>query len=130
MKIKRILVVEDEAYLLETMVEILKEDLGYEVITATNRGETIQKALSESPDLILLDVELEEKEDGIIVCKELKKKKKTANIPIVMASAHIRNSDVRKGIDAGAEDYIKKPFNIAKLGEIVERVEVKYSREK
>ena len=128
MKIERILVVEDEIYLLETMVEILEEDLGYDVITATNKEETIQKALSELPDLILLDVELEEKEDGIVICEELKRNKKTANIPIVMVSAHVQTSDVRKGLDAGAEDYITKPFNIAKLGQIVKSVERKYSR--
>ena len=75
MKIERILVVEDEIYLLETMVEILEEDLGYDVIAATNKEETIQKAVFELPDLILLDVELEEKEDGIIICEELKKNK-------------------------------------------------------
>ena len=130
MKIERILVVEDEIYLLETMVEILKEDLGYDVITAINKEETIQKTLSELPDLILLDVELEKKEDGIVICEKLKKNKKTANIPIVMVSAHIRTSDVRKGLDAGAEDYITKPFNIAKLGQIVKRVEQKYPYER
>ena len=128
MKIERILVVEDEIYLLETMVEILEEDLGYDVIAATNKEETIQKAVFELPDLILLDVELEEKEDGIIICEELKKNKKTANIPILMVSAHVRTSDVRKGLDAGAEDYITKPFNIARLGQIVKSVERKDSR--
>ena len=127
MIINKILVVEDEGYLLETMVEILKEDLGYHVITATTKKEAIQKAEIDLPDLILLDVELEEREDGLAICKELKTNKKTKNIPIVMVSAHVRTSDIQKGLDAGAECYITKPFNIGKLGEIVKEVEEKYA---
>ena len=114
-----ILVVDDEAYI----VHILEFSLGmegYEVVTAFDGEEAIVKAEREGPDLIVLDIMMP-KLDGYETCRRLKTIDKTKNIPVILLSAKGRSMDQRVGLDAGADEYITKPFSPRKL---VERISI------
>jgi len=113
----KILVVDDEIYI----VHILDFSLGmegYEVITALDGEQAVEKARSEKPDLIVLDIMMP-KLDGYETCKILKGEKETRDIPVILLSAKGRNVDQKVGFEVGADDYITKPFSPRKL---VERI--------
>ena len=110
---KRILVIDD----LPENVFMLQDRLeseGYEVVTAYEGKTGIAKATSEIPDLILLDVMMPEM-TGIEVCKILKQDPGTADIPIIIVTAKSGADDAKEGLEAGAFDYIKKPFEKVEL---------------
>ncbi|MDR4507077.1 MAG: response regulator [Candidatus Brocadiaceae bacterium] len=86
----------------------------YEVVEAYDGEEALEKAKTENPDLILLDVMMP-KITGYEVCKKLRAEEKTSNLPIVMITALHEMDDRIKGIDAGADDFISKPFNKMEL---------------
>ena len=105
---KRILVIDDlpeNVFMLQDRLE----NEGYEVVTAYDGKTGIAKATSDMPDLILLDVMMPEM-TGIEVCKILKQDPGTADIPIIIVTAKSGADDAKEGLDAGALDYIKKPF--------------------
>jgi two-component system alkaline phosphatase synthesis response regulator PhoP len=113
----RILVVDDEIYI----VHILDFSLGmegYEVITALDGEQALEKARAEKPDLIVLDIMMP-KLDGYETCKMLKAEESTKDIPVILLSAKGRNVDQKIGFEVGADDYITKPFSPRKL---VERI--------
>jgi two-component system alkaline phosphatase synthesis response regulator PhoP len=113
----KILVVDDEIYI----VHILDFSLGmegYEVITALDGEQAIEKAHAEKPDLIVLDIMMP-KLDGYETCKALKGDPTTRDIPVILLSAKGRNVDQKIGFEVGADDYITKPFSPRKL---VERI--------
>lgn len=104
-----ILVVEDEEDILELVeYNLLRE--GYRVVGAGTGEDAIRKAVSEAPDLIVLDLMLPGL-DGLEVCKRLKHDDRTSEIPIVMLTAKGEESDVVAGLELGADDYITKPFS-------------------
>ena len=108
---KKILVVDDEP----NIVDILRFNLqreGYEVLAAYDGQEGLDKARSEGPDLILLDVMLPEK-DGFQVCEELRKTDKLT--PIIMLTAREEERDRVLGLELGADDYVVKPFSVREL---------------
>ena len=110
---KRILVIDD----LPENVFMLQDRLeheGFEVITAYDGKSGMEKAFSEHPDLVLLDVMMPDI-TGIEVCKALVTDKKTSDIPIILVTAKSGAEDTREGLEAGAFDYIKKPFNRIEL---------------
>lgn len=107
---KKILIVDDE----KPIVEILKFNLekeGYSTIEAYDGEEAVEKALSEKPDLILLDVMLP-KLDGFTVCKKLRQQ---LTCPILMLTAKEDVVDKIIGLELGADDYMTKPFSIREL---------------
>ena len=107
---KKILIVDDE----KPIVDILKFNLekeGYSIITAFDGEEAYNKAISESPDLIFLDVMLP-KMDGFTVCRKLREKITT---PIIMLTAKEEEVDKVLGLELGADDYMTKPFSIREL---------------
>ena len=113
----RILVVDDEIYI----VHILDFSLGmegYEVLTALDGEQALEKARAEKPDLIVLDIMMP-KLDGYETCKLLKADTNTKDIPVILLSAKGRNVDQKIGFEVGADDYITKPFSPRKL---VERI--------
>jgi len=114
---KRILVIEDE----EAMVDLVKMRLeanGYEVITAYDGQEGLDKARKLEPDLIILDLMLP-KMDGYKVCGLLKADTRYSKIPVVMFTAKVQEDDVKLGKEVGADAYITKPFEPQTLlGEI------------
>ncbi len=113
----KILVVDDEIYI----VHILDFSLGmegYEVLTALDGEQALEKARAEKPDLIVLDIMMP-KLDGYETCKRLKAEDDTKAIPVILLSAKGRNVDQKVGFEVGADDYITKPFSPRKL---VERI--------
>jgi len=109
----KILVVDDEV----NITQILEFSIGaegYEVITAANGEEAINKARREQPDLIILDVMMP-KIDGYEACRILKANPLTKGIPVVLLTAKGRDIDKRLGYEVGATDYIIKPFSPNKL---------------
>jgi two-component system alkaline phosphatase synthesis response regulator PhoP len=113
----RILVVDDEIYI----VHILDFSLGmegYEVLTALDGEQALERVRNDKPDLIVLDIMMP-KLDGYEVCRTIKADPETRNIPVILLSAKGRNVDQKMGFDVGADDYITRPFSPRKL---VERI--------
>lgn len=110
---KKILVIDDlpeNVFLLQDRLE----NEGYEVITAYEGKSGLNKSISEQPDLILLDIMMPDI-TGLDVCKRLVSNEETAHIPIILVTAKIEAEDIKEGLEAGAFDYIKKPFNRIEL---------------
>lgn len=110
---KRILVIDDlpeNVFLLQDRLETE----GFEILTAYDGKSGINKAVNELPDLILLDVMMPEI-NGIEVCKTLVNNPSTASIPVILVTAKSGAEDTKEGLEAGAFDYIKKPFNKVEL---------------
>lgn len=108
---KKILVVDDDVAILEAVQASLEFD-DYLVCTATDGKNAIDKAISESPDMIILDVLLSG-DDGRDVARVLKSDIVTSSIPILMVSAH---PNVQQTVlDAGADDFLPKPFDVNEL---------------
>ena len=107
---RKILIVDDEKAIVDILKFNLKKD-GYQTIEAYDGTEGYQKALSEKPDLILLDVMLPGM-DGFEVCKKLREQIST---PIIMLTARTEEIDKVLGLELGADDYITKPFSIREL---------------
>lgn len=113
MKKGKILVVDDEINITQ-ILEFSIGSEGYEVITAQNGEDAIDKARREQPDLIVLDIMMP-KIDGYEACRILKANPLTKNIPVVLLTAKGRDIDKRLGYEVGATDYIVKPFSPSKL---------------
>lgn len=110
---KKILVIDDlpeNVFLLQDRLE----NEGYEVITAYEGKSGLNKSISEQPDLILLDIMMPDI-TGLDVCKKLVGNEETSHIPIILVTAKIEAEDIKEGLEAGAFDYIKKPFNRIEL---------------
>lgn len=107
---KKVLVVEDDSNIAELLRLYLEKD-GFDVFLAADGGEGIRRAQELQPDLILLDIMLPVV-DGWVVCSEVRK---TSNVPIIMLTAKGEERDVVAGLDAGANDYVTKPFSKAIL---------------
>ncbi len=118
MEKKRILIIEDNADIRENTAEIL-EFSGYETLTASDGKEGVAVALSQHPDLILCDIMMPEL-DGLGVLYLVSNNPRTANIPFIFITAKTERSDIRKGMELGADDYLTKPFDDIELLKTVE----------
>ncbi len=110
---KKILVIDD----LPENVFLIQDRLeheGFEVITAYDGQNGIEKCVNEKPDLVLLDIMMPEI-SGLEVCNYLVNNPNTATIPIILVTAKSAAEDTKEGLEAGAFDYIKKPFNRIEL---------------
>ncbi len=105
---KKILLVDDEKDMVFA-VKMQLEAQDFEVLTATDGQEALDKVHRDKPDLIILDVMLP-KIDGYKVCRMLKFDKKYKNIPIIMFTARIQETDKKVGYEVGADAYLTKPF--------------------
>jgi DNA-binding response OmpR family regulator len=114
----KVLVVDDEEYIQHILNFSLGAE-GYEVITAADGEEAVNIARSEKPDIIVLDIMMP-KMDGYEACKQLKADPRTQNIPVILLTAKGREVDRKLGAEAGADDYVVKPFS---PGRLIERVE-------
>ena len=126
MKKGKVLVVDDEVNITQ-ILEFSIGSEGYEVLTASNGEEAIDKARREQPDLIILDIMMP-KIDGYEACRILKANPITKNIPVVLLTAKGRDIDKRLGYEVGASDYIIKPFSPNKLIERIHELLVTSSR--
>ncbi|MFT6856026.1 MAG: CRP-like cAMP-binding protein [Cyclobacteriaceae bacterium] len=123
---KKILIIEDQLEVRENIEELL-ELSNYEPITAENGKVGIKKALEVKPDLILCDIMMPEM-DGYEVLYLLGKNPDVANIPFIFLTAKSEQTDFRKGMNLGADDYITKPFEEIELLNAVERRLNKYEQ--
>jgi two-component system cell cycle response regulator DivK len=114
---RKILVVEDNLDSRELVVKILK-NRGYQIIEAEDGEDALEKAISERPHLILMDISIP-KIDGYEVTKRLKSLEDFKNVPIVALTAHAMKGDREKFISIGFEGYISKPINIHEFPEQV-----------
>ncbi len=105
-----ILIVDDEKPILEILKFNLEKE-GFRVLGASDGEEGLNLALTQNPDLILLDIMLP-KLDGFDVCKRIREK---SNVPIIMITAREEEVDKVLGLELGADDYITKPFSIREL---------------
>ncbi|MGE9268508.1 MAG: response regulator transcription factor [Verrucomicrobiales bacterium] len=124
---EKILIVEDEPDIAELVSFNLKR-AGYEVVQAHD-GVTGQKmTTSERPDLVILDLMLPGK-DGYGVFKQMRRDPRTADIPVLMLTARAQTEDRIKGLEAGADDYLTKPFSpkelVLRVQAVLKRKEVR-----
>lgn len=117
MNAKKVLIVDDEEFVRQ-LIQIKLKFCGIETVEAGNGIEAIEKAAAEKPDLILLDVMMP-KMNGFEACQRLKANQETAHIPIVMLTARGDPSAKERGENAGAMEYLTKPFSPQKLAERV-----------
>jgi DNA-binding response OmpR family regulator len=116
----RILVAEDNPITAE-MISVRLASAGHEVMVATDGRQTLERAASGNPDLILLDVMMPEL-DGFQVLQELRRDPLLGAIPVVMVSARSQEHDILLALSMGAEDYVTKPFSFRELLARVDRV--------
>ena len=107
---ERILIVEDDEDILELLRFNLKKE-GYAVESATSGEKALKAVWDIVPELILLDIMLPGA-DGLEICRTLKGRPETQNIPIIMLTARGEDADVITGLELGADDYITKPFSL------------------
>jgi DNA-binding response OmpR family regulator len=115
-----VLVVDDDPVILK-LLEVNFDMEGFTVLVARDGDEGIEIARSQRPDLVVSDIMMP-KRSGLELVVELKSDPSTSDIPIILLSAKAQNADVRAGIDAGADDYITKPFEPLELVERVNRL--------
>ena len=108
-----ILIAEDEAPLM-TLLRYNVEKEGYRAVEARDGDEALMLADEDTPDLVILDWMLP-KVSGIEVCRRLRNRAETRNVPIIMLTARGEESDRIRGLDTGADDYITKPFSMTEL---------------
>lgn len=120
MRSLKILVVDDEVYIVHILeFSLLME--GYEVITADNGQKALQQVERGQPDLVILDARLPGI-DSFDICRQLRQQEATRNLPIILLSAKGRPIDRQAGLDAGASDYVMKPFSPKRLLETIARL--------
>lgn len=122
MEAKRtILVVDDEPHIVLGLKDALEFE-GFRVLTAMTGKEAVQLARQDRPNAILLDLMLPDK-NGYQICEEVRRF--DASVPILMLTARSQEADKIRGLDAGADDYVTKPFS---LGELIARLRALFRR--
>ena len=115
-----ILVADDDPDIL-ALVSFRLERAGYAVVQALNGEEAVQVALARLPDLAVLDVMMP-RIDGYEATRRLREHEETSRMPIILLTARVQEEDIARGFDAGADDYVKKPFSPQELGSRVQAV--------
>jgi two-component system KDP operon response regulator KdpE len=107
----KILVVEDEPRVVRLVSEVLNA-VGYHVIAAMSGQPAIEMVALEQPDLVLLDILLPHGLDGYEVCRRIRE---FSSVPVIMLTAKAQETDILRGFDVGADDYLTKPFSAKEL---------------
>jgi DNA-binding response OmpR family regulator len=115
-----ILIADDDQDIL-ALVSFRLERAGYEVVQARNGEEAVQVALARRPDLAVIDVMMP-RIDGYEATRQLRQHEETSRMPIILLTARVQEEDIARGFDAGADDYVKKPFSPQELGSRVQAV--------
>jgi DNA-binding response OmpR family regulator len=115
-----ILIADDDPDIL-ALVSFRLERAGYEVVQARNGEEAVRVALARRPDLAVLDVMMP-RIDGYEATRRLREHEETSRMPIILLTARVQEEDIARGFDAGADDYVKKPFSPQELGSRVQAV--------
>ena len=122
----KILIAEDEPDIRELVAFTLRF-AGYEVVTASNGEEAVQMAVKELPDLALMDVRMP-RMTGYDACRAMKANPELKDIPVVFLSAKGQEGEIATGIEAGAEEYLLKPFAPDQLTERVRAILTKFGK--
>jgi DNA-binding response OmpR family regulator len=122
---RKVLIVDDELHILESVGYVVRS-AGMEPLTAEDGEEAVRLAEAEKPDLIILDVMLP-KLSGLQVCAHIRANPETRHIPILMLSARGQESDEVQGMQAGADDYMTKPFSPRRLKSRIEELVLKHA---
>ena len=112
-KKRKVLLVDDEPSIVKMVAKRL-EVAGFEVVVAMDGEEGLEKAKTQGPDVIILDLMLP-KLNGYEVCAALKKDPQHQKIPVIMLSARVQERDEKAGLECGADAYMRKPFNSQEL---------------
>tara|TARA_R110002050_G_scaffold286468_3_gene437035 strand:+ start:117197 stop:117574 length:378 start_codon:yes stop_codon:yes gene_type:complete len=115
----RILIIEDDKSIRENTAELLELE-GYAAVTASNGNTGLEKIKLHQPDLIICDLRMPEM-DGFTLLKHLGEDSRLKRIPFIFFSAKSEKIEVRMGIDAGADDYLTKPFELEDLLASIEK---------
>jgi DNA-binding response OmpR family regulator len=115
-----VLVVDDDQDILE-LVAFRLGRAGYKVLLAHDGQEGLEIALAEKPDLAVLDVMMP-KLDGYELTRRLREEEATSRMPIILLTARAQDSDVDRGFEVGADDYLRKPFSPQELSARVQRI--------
>ena len=121
---KKILVAEDERDIRD-LIAFTLQFAGYQVVSAADGQEAVELAIKEIPNLILMDVRMP-RMSGYEACRRIKTEPALQGVPIVFLSAKGQESEIRLGMEAGAEEYVVKPFAPAELVERVKQLLAKY----
>jgi two-component system alkaline phosphatase synthesis response regulator PhoP/two-component system response regulator VicR len=116
----KILVCDDERHIVR-LIQVNLERQGYNVVTAYDGKEGLEKVKAEKPDLIVLDVMMPYM-DGFEVLKNLRREPETEALPVIMLTAKAQDKDVFEGYHYGADMYLTKPFNPMELVAFVKRI--------
>jgi CheY-like chemotaxis protein len=108
----RLLIAEDDRELAETMRDVFEEDFAVEV--AANGREAVDRAHDGHPDVVVMDAQMP-RMDGFDACRALRHDPRTADLPIIMVTASSEPETASAAFDAGATDYLQKPFSISQL---------------
>ena len=122
----KILIAEDEPDIRELIAFMLRF-AGYEVVAASNGEEAVQTATREIPDLILMDVRMP-RMTGYDACRIMKANAVLHDIPVVFLSAKGQESEIQSGLEAGAEEYLLKPFSPDELTNRVRMILSKFGK--
>jgi DNA-binding response OmpR family regulator len=111
----RTVLVADDDPDIQNLVVLRLERSGFRVLRASDGQEALDLALSELPDLAVLDITMP-KLDGCEVTRSLRAHAETVAMPVILLTARVQDDDVERGMAAGATDYVKKPFSPQELG--------------
>lgn len=117
---KKILAVDDERHIVR-LVQVNLERAGYQVVTAFDGKDALEKVEAENPDLVVLDVMMPYM-DGFEVLQNLRKNPNTRDLPVIMLTAKAQDADVFRGWQSGVDCYLTKPFNPMELISFVKRI--------
>ena len=118
---KTVLMVDDEEAVLALVAATLGNNDRYRLLLAKNGEEALHLAREQRPDMLFLDIMMPGR-DGYDVCQELKNDPATKNIPVVMLTALVQQTDHQKALGAGADDYLTKPFSPTVLLQKIEQI--------
>ncbi|CAN5529787.1 N/A [soil metagenome] len=116
----KVLVCDDERHIVR-LIQVNLERQGYQVVTAFDGKEGLEKIRAEKPQLVVLDVMMPYM-DGFEVLKALRREPETENLPVIMLTAKAQDKDVFEGYHYGADMYLTKPFNPMELVTFVKRI--------
>ena len=120
--------VDDDVEVLETLGRVLKHE-AFDVTLASSGAQALKILETARPDMLILDIIMPEM-DGITVCRRLRRDARFASLPILFLTAKGGTDDIVSGLDAGADDYVVKPFELAELRARVAALLRRGSREK
>ncbi|MGH9225758.1 MAG: response regulator transcription factor [Acidimicrobiales bacterium] len=122
----KVLVIDDDPVILE-LLRVNFEIEGFAVVSASDGREGLERAKRDKPDVILSDIMMP-RMDGLALVTALRSEPKTRAVPIILLSAKAQNAEVKAGLEAGADDYVTKPFDPLELIDRVNAVLAKARR--